>query len=113
MKKNDWKKRDGVVYSTNSEYEYQQPDAHGSDTLIPGKQNLRVSLDTSGRQGKQVTVVSGFVGTSEDCDLLCKKLKTRCGTGGTVKLAEMLIQGDKRKLVGQALSEWGYRVRVI
>lgn len=113
MKKNDWKKRDGIVYSTNPEYEYQQSGTKEDATLPSASQNLRVTLDTSGRQGKQVTVVSGFVGTGEDAETLCKKLKTRCGTGGSVKAGELLIQGDKRKQAGQALSEWGYRVRVI
>lgn len=113
MKKSDWKKRDGIVYSTDPGYDYREPVTNEEATLPPAGQNLRVTLDTSGRQGKQVTVVSGFVGKTEDAEALCKKLKARCGTGGSVKSGDLLIQGDKRKQCGQALSEWGYRVRVI
>lgn len=113
MKKNDWKKRDGVVYSTNPDFAYQHGESAEEATLASAKQQLRVSLDTSMRAGKQVTLVTGFVGTVADREALCKQLKSRCGVGGSVKESDILIQGDMRKKVGEELVKSGYRVRVI
>ncbi len=111
MKKNDWKKREGVVYSTNPDFSYEHGGMEEGETLPPNKQQLRVFLDASGRAGKQVTVVSGFAGKAVDCEALCKTLKTKCGTGGSVKEMEILIQGDKRTQVAEVLTAAGYRVR--
>jgi translation initiation factor 1 len=110
-KKNDWKKRDGVVYSTNSEfnYEYQQD---APETSVPAKQeNLKVSLDKSMRAGKQVTLVSGFTGKTGDIEALGKLLKTKCGVGGSVKDREILIQGDHRDKIVQILIKEGYKAK--
>lgn len=96
-KKNDWKKREGIVYSTSDSFEYQYQHREQSETLPPQQQNLRVTLDKSGRAGKQVTLVTGFVGTSEDLQALGKLLKSQCGVGGSVKDGEILIQGDLRE----------------
>ncbi len=111
MKKNDWKKRDGVVYSTDSNFEYQGHTNSEAGTLPPAQQQLKVHIDRSGRAGKQVTIVSGFVGASEDMETLCKKLKTKCGTGGSVKDGEILIQGDVREKLLQFLVQDGYKAK--
>jgi translation initiation factor 1 len=84
-KKNDWKKRDGVVYSTDSDFNYSYQQQEGATTLPPKQQNLKVSLDKSMRAGKQVTLVSGFIGSATDLESLGKLLKSKCGVGGTVK----------------------------
>ena len=111
MKKNDWKKREGVVYSTNSDFSYQPGSSSGQATLTPGKQQLKIFIDSNGRAGKQMTIVSGFVGTSDDLEVLCKKLKTKCGTGGSVKEGEILIQGDTRDKILQLLIQDGYKAK--
>ena len=112
-KKNNWKLRDGVVYSTNDNFEYQQQQQEEVETLAIAKQSLRVQMDNSGRAGKQVTLVTGFIGTQADLETLTKLLKTKCGVGGTSKDGEILIQGDARvKLVAILLKE-GYRARKI
>ena len=112
-KKNNWKLRDGVVYSTNDNFEYQQQQQEEAETLAPAKQSLRVQMDNSGRAGKQVTLVTGFIGTQADLETLTKLLKTKCGVGGTSKDGEILIQGDARdKLVAILLKE-GYKARKI
>ena len=112
-KKNNWKLRDGVVYSTNDNFEYQHQQQEEVETLAIAKQSLRVQMDDSGRAGKQVTLVTGFIGTQADLETLTKLLKTKCGVGGTSKDGEILIQGDARdKLVAILLKE-GYRARKI
>lgn len=111
MKKNDWKKREGVVYSTDSNFAFQQGGAAASDTLPPSQQNLKLFLDRSGRAGKQVTIVSGYVGKADDLDGLGKLLKTKCCVGGSVKDGEILIQGDVRDKLLHLLADAGYKVK--
>jgi translation initiation factor 1 len=110
-KKNDWKKREGIVYSTESsfQFEYQQKDE--SNTLPPKQQNLKVGLDKSMRAGKQVTLVSGFVGTQDDLEQLGKMLKSKCGVGGSVKDGEVIIQGDHRDKIVLILQKEGYKAK--
>ena len=111
MKKNDWKKREGIVYSTNSEFSFQETSSEGIETLPPAKQNLKVFLDKSGRAGKSVTIVSGFIGTATDLESLTKVLKTKCGAGGSAKDGEILIQGDVRDKLVQILTQAGYKAK--
>jgi len=110
-KSNSWKNREGVVYSTNKDFGYSTSEKAEHTTLSPSQQNLKVSLDKSGRAGKQVTLVSGFVGVSEDLDALTKLLKTKCGVGGSAKEGEILIQGDARDKLVTILTKEGYRVK--
>jgi translation initiation factor 1 len=110
-KKNDWKKRDGIVYSTDSSFEFSYGESDNSETLPPARQNLKVSLDKSMRAGKQVTLVKGFVGTDEDLNTLGKVLKSKCGVGGSVKDREIIIQGDHRDKIVQILIKDGYKAK--
>ncbi|NVJ86034.1 MAG: translation initiation factor [Algoriphagus sp.] len=110
-KNNDWKKRDGVVYSTSSDFEYQYDSDDSAETLSPAEQNLKVMLDKKARGGKQVTLISGFVGSEEDLKELGKLLKSKCGVGGSAKDGEILIQGDHREKILQILLKEGYRAK--
>ena len=110
-KKNDWKKRDGVVYSTSSDFEFSYQQGEEAQTLPPQQQNLKVQLDKSMRAGKQVTLVTGFVGTGDDLDTLGKLLKSKCGVGGSVKDGEVIIQGDHRDKIVQILQKEGYKAK--
>jgi len=110
-KNNDWKKREGVVYSTSSEFEFNYKQDEQSATLPPQQQQLRVSLDKSMRAGKQVTLVTGFVGTPADLELLGKMLKSKCGVGGSVKSGEVIIQGDHRDKIVSILHKEGYKAK--
>ena len=111
MADNDWKKRLGVVYSTNPDFKYEEEVSEEIQTLEPSKQNLRVTIDRKGRAGKQVTLVTGFVGSSDDLAELGRTLKTRCGVGGTAKDGEIAIQGDFRDRVTELLIGMGYRAK--
>ena len=112
-KKNKWKNREGVVYSTSDEFEYNYQGENEEDTLNPGEQNLRVQLDKKARGGKKVTLVTGFVGASDDLAALGKLLKSKCGVGGSAKDGEILIQGDFRKKVFEILQKEGYGVKQV
>lgn len=111
MADNDWKKRLGVVYSTNPDYIYDSVVGQEADTLPPARQKLVVTIDRRRRAGKQVTLVSGFVGSDDDLASLGRTLKVKCGTGGSTGDGEILIQGDVRDKVVALLQGMGYNAR--
>ncbi|HMQ49787.1 MAG TPA: translation initiation factor [Saprospiraceae bacterium] len=108
MGKNNKNNRIGIVYSTDESYEYQYEQEEEAEALPPKQQKLRVLLDRKKRQGKEVTLITGFVGSEADLNELGKKLKTKCGVGGSVKDGEILLQGDHRDKVLQLLLAEGY-----
>lgn len=108
MKKNDWKDRLNIVYSTNPDFAYETERDNEVKTLPKNQQKLRVSVEKKGRGGKTVTVVSGFVGTEDDLKDLGKFLKTKCGVGGSAKDNEVLIQGELKQRVIDLLKAEGY-----
>lgn len=71
----------------------------------------RVALETKGRQGKGVTLISGLAVSPDELKLLAKTLKQKCGSGGTVKNGVIEIQGDHRDLMVEALAGQGYTVK--
>lgn len=111
MADNDWKKRLGVVYSTNPDFKYNEPERVEDETLEPGRQRLIVRIDRRQRAGKQVTLIEGFVGTQDDLAALAKTLKTKCGVGGTAKDGEITIQGDLRDKIVALLQGMGYNAK--
>jgi translation initiation factor 1 len=107
----DWKKRLGVVYSTNPEFQFESEQDEVQETLSPHLQKLYVSLDRKNRKGKIVTLIEGFVGTEESLRALAKELKSKCGVGGSAKDREILIQGDFRDRIMVLLEEKGFKVK--
>jgi|SRR5688572_3504098 translation initiation factor 1 len=97
----------GFVFSTDPNFQFEQ-DNEPAETLPPAQQKLRVRLETKHRGGKAVTLITGFIGTSEDLEELGKKLKNFCGTGGSAKDGEAIVQGDQRDKVMQWLLKNGY-----
>jgi translation initiation factor 1 len=98
----------GLVYSTNPDFKLEEDSFEEAATLPPAQQKLRIRLETKHRAGKAVTLVENFIGTEADKEELGKKLKTFCGTGGSVKDGEIIIQGDSRDRVMQWLQKNGY-----
>jgi translation initiation factor 1 len=98
----------GYVFSTDPNFRFEE-EPQQVQTLPPDQQKLRVWLDTKQRAGKAVTLIIGFIGTGDDLEDLGKKLKNYCGTGGSAKDGEIIIQGDQREKVLQWLLKNGYK----
>lgn len=114
MKKNDKqrrKERAGIVYSTDPEFQYNYSDKDEEATLPPSQQTLYIAIDRKNRKGKTATLISNFIGSSEDRSQLARQLKSKCSTGGSVKEDQILIQGDFRDKIIQILSDAGYKIK--
>lgn len=105
------KNKINIVYSTNSDFNYDYEEDEELETLPPNEQDLRIQLDTKQRKGKGVTLITGFIGNSEDLKELGKVLKSKCGVGGSAKDNEIIIQGDHRDKVLNLLLEMGYKAK--
>tara|TARA_B100000674_G_C37617349_1_gene812671 strand:- start:224 stop:568 length:345 start_codon:yes stop_codon:yes gene_type:complete len=110
MSKNK-KQRRNIVYSTNPDFSYEEEQNNDDISLDASEQKLYVSIDKKNRGGKEVTLVEGFIGNSEDLKELGKYLKSKCGVGGTSKNNVINIQGNHREKVMNLLSDIGYRVK--
>jgi translation initiation factor 1 len=110
-KKDSFKNREGVVYSTNPDFNFFENIPGLQGTLPNEEQNLLVRIERKGRGGKVVTIVEGFVGSSDDLKELGKLLKNKCGVGGSQKDGEIIIQGDVKDKVYSILSEENYKVK--
>lgn len=96
-----------MVYSTDPNFKIEEAEAD-LITLAAAEQPLRVILETKHRAGKTVTIVYGFQGAEDDMNILGKALKNHCGTGGSVKDGEIIIQGDHKQKIFQFLKQKGY-----
>lgn len=109
MSRKNQSRPDGLAYSTNKDFfDDYQPEDREAETLPKAQQRLRVQLDTRQRAGKVVTLVTGFSGSDADLEALGKQLKTKCGTGGSVKGGMIMIQGDYKLKIFEWLKDWGY-----
>ena len=98
----------GFVYSTDPNFKPEVEQEIEEETLLPNQQKLKIRLETKHRAGKAVSLIIGFIGTQLDKEEMVKKLKNHCGTGGSTKDGEMLIQGDQRDKILQWLLKNGY-----
>ena len=102
----------GLVFSTNPNFIPSEIPAQDVETQIPEKQKLIVKVDKKQRAGKIVTLISGFVGSENELENLCKLLKNYCGAGGSSKNNEILIQGDCKQKIADFLTKKKYGVKV-
>jgi len=98
----------GFVYSTDPNFKLEE-DNDLQETLPANQQKLRIRLETKHRGGKTATLIAGFIGKDEDLQLLGKQLKNHCGTGGSAKDNEIIIQGDQREKIVKYLLNAGYK----
>ncbi len=99
----------GLVYSTDPNFKIEDDENLEEQTILPAEQKIKIRLDKKHRGGKMVTLIENFTGKNADKEELGKKLKTVCGTGGSVKDGEILVQGDNRDKVLQWLLKNGYK----
>jgi len=109
--KNNRKIREGIVYSTNKDFIYETNEPEEPDTLEPSKQKLKIFIDKKQRNGKSVVMVTGFIGKTEDLENLAKDIKTKCGTGGSVKDGNIIIQGEMLDKIKSFLVDKGFNVK--
>lgn len=99
----------GIVYSTDPAFKPLAEEEEEQASASPGDQKIKVRLETKHRAGKAVTLLEGFSGTDVEKQIVCKQLKAYCGTGGSVKTGDILIQGDNRDKILQWLLNKGYK----
>lgn len=103
--------RTNVVYSTDPDWTPDTTETTEPVTAPAPKGVIRIELDRKQRAGKQVTVISHL--PSQELEAVCRKLKSACATGGTVKNSTIELQGDQRKKASAQLTAQGYKVKVI
>lgn len=99
-----------IVFSTNPDYKLPDDEQEQPETIAPHLQLLYVSLERM-KGGKVATLIEGFQGAESDLQELGKKIKTKCGGGGTVKDGYILVQGDHRDKAIAYLNELGYKTK--
>jgi translation initiation factor 1 len=109
MSKKNKPDKNGFVFSTDPSFRFEEEPSAAAETLPANQQKLKIKFETKNRGGKAVTLIQGFIGTDEDLQLLGKKLKNYCGTGGSAKDSEIIIQGDQRDKVLAWLIKEGYK----
>lgn len=109
MSKKNKSDKNGFVFSTDPNFRFEEEEPEMQETLPPVQQKLKIRLETKHRGGKTVTLITGFIGKEEDLELLGKQLKNHCGTGGSAKDGEIIIQGDQREKIVQWLLKNGYK----
>jgi translation initiation factor 1 len=105
------KKRIDVVYSTNPDFDFDHEGDAADQTLPNDEQYLNVMIDRKKRKGKEVVLITGFVGTDDDLKDLGKTLKQNCGVGGSAKDGEIMVQGNQRDKIMDYLKSEGYNVK--
>jgi translation initiation factor 1 len=78
--------------------------------LLPESQTVRLMVEKR-KKGKVVTVLRGLSAEGNDLSDVLRRLKSACGSGGTLKDDVIELQGDHIKRAGELLRAMGYRVR--
>lgn len=112
MAKKKKQRYDGIVYSTDSDFDYEESTEEAQETLPPRQQTLKIQLDRL-KGNKKATRIWNFEGTEDDLKALGKELKQVCGCGGAVKNGEIILQGDFRQKAKAALEKQEYKVKLV
>ena len=107
------KHRKNIVFSTDPDFQYEYEKKNESVTLPPEQQQLKLLIDRKSRKGKEVTIIRDFCGTQEEINKICKKIKTKCATGGSVKNNEIIIQGNCRDKIKDILLSENYKIQLV
>lgn len=97
------------MYSTNPDFKFDEGNPEEEIFIKPEEQMLYVWIDSKGRSGKTVTLIKGFRGPDDQLEVLAQELKKHCGTGGSVKDREIIIQGNLRDKIVAYLLQKGYK----
>jgi translation initiation factor 1 len=81
-----------------------------AEKVAPEKQTAKVRVDRR-KHKRLITVVWGLSEESSDLPDLLSKLKSACGTGGSLQSEQIELQGDHLERVKKQLREIGYKVR--
>ena len=116
MSVKDWKNALGSLYDAmpknpDGDNVYEEPVAE-VPAWKPSKEPVYVYKDAKRRAGKTVTIVEGIQAPDEVLDDLGKRLKTQCGSGGSVKDGEIILQGDFKQKVKDILEKEGFKVKL-
>lgn len=97
----------GIVYSTAPDFNLSN-EGESIEPLPPKEQLLTVFLDKKNRAGKAVSIIKGFSMKEDEIEDIARQLKSFCGSGGSSKDNEIIIQGDHREKMLQWLMRKGY-----
>ena len=101
-----------IAYQEFGSPDNSQALARAVPDLPPNQQDLRIQATRSGRKGKTVTIITGFKHNPETLNKLLKKLKSQCGSGGTVKDNCLEIQGDHKQKLLEIVVKLGYKAKI-
>ena len=96
----------GQEFSSSESLQRPEPTTAGTPR---SQQIVRVQPTRGGKGGKTVTVIRGLQLDNAEIKALLKKLKSRIGSGGTVKEGEIELQGDQVDLALELLTQEGFR----
>ena len=105
-------KRKRIAYQEFGDSDNSKALERGVPDLPPQQQDIRIQSTRSGRKGKTVTILTGFQHKPETLSKLLKKLKSQCGSGGTLKNNTLEIQGNHKQKLLETLTKLGYKAKV-
>jgi translation initiation factor 1 len=86
--------------------------AEKQQAVYPKDGTIRIQREVKGRKGKTVTAVFGVPLENAELQRFAKRLKRRCGAGGSVEDGVILIQGDHRQTILDELKKHGYPAKL-
>jgi translation initiation factor 1 len=104
-------RRDTLVYSSGPAARPPRDARPPTAPPVSKTEVVRIWLEKKGRNGKPVCIVRDLALNDDALAALAARLKRACGTGGTAKDGEIIIQGDHRDAIATLLTRDGFRVK--